>query len=60
MKLALGRLDIQAGTGRVRVAGRFWLPDGLHLWWGGRGVHLFWRRSRFERRVMFDHVERWR
>lgn len=36
-----GPLSIAFGGLRIKYCG-VWLPDGLHLWWGKRGVHLFW------------------
>lgn len=43
-RFAVGPFDAQWGglwhrVGCVRV------PDGLHLWWGDRYVHLFWKRG---------------
>lgn len=51
--MTLGRLDISAGGLHVK-RGPFWLPDGLHIWIGNRGVHLFWSYSKHMRRVVFD------
>ena len=53
MRFNIGRFDCEFGTAWVRV-GRVWLPEGLHLWWGDRGVHLYWRRSSYQRRIVFD------
>ncbi len=50
-------LHIEAG-GSHRKVGRFWVPDGLHVWLGSRGVHLFWARSPYVRRVTFDRLGR--
>ena len=33
-------LSIQIGGERRRL-GRFWVPDGLHIWWRSHGVHLW-------------------
>ena len=50
-------LHIEVGGMRVR-RGPFWLPDGLHLWYGDRGVHLYWHRGVGDpRRVIFDRLE---
>lgn len=56
MRLQIGKLDIEAGGLRHRRLG-MWLPDALHMWWGDRGVHMFWARSRHMPRVTFDRVE---
>jgi hypothetical protein len=41
MRLVVGKFDVEAGSMRHRV-GRVWVPDGLHVWYGNRGLHLFW------------------
>jgi hypothetical protein len=56
MRFKLGRFDFEAGTTRVK-RGPLSVPDGLHLWWGKRGVHLFWRKSKYAPRVMWDREE---
>jgi hypothetical protein len=48
-------LSVQTGHLRRRI-GRLWIPDGLHIWWKGRGVHLFWSSWP---PVEFDRDERW-
>lgn len=53
MRLKLGPLEIEAGGMYTRRLG-LWLPDGLHIWLGRRGVHLFWHHSPYQRRVVFD------
>jgi hypothetical protein len=35
-----------------------WIPDGLHTWFGRRGVHLFWHHSPHAARVSFDREDR--
>ena len=46
--------SISAGGMRRRV-GRFMVPDGLHVWIGSRGGHVYWGRSPLgDRRVTFD------
>ena len=54
--MRLGKLCIEAGRMHVK-RGPFWLPDGLHVWWGDRGVHLFWHYSPHMGRVTFDRAE---
>ena len=44
MNLEVGRLSVEAGGEYIRI-GRFWVPDGLHVWWGARGFHLWVLRS---------------
>jgi hypothetical protein len=51
-----GSLFISAGGLHCRIW-RFWIPDGLHLWWKSRGVHLFWSSWP---PVEFDRWEDWR
>lgn len=46
------KLSVQIGGQRHRV-GRLWLPDGLHIWVGNRGVHL-WLFGRPH--IMWDHL----
>ena len=45
-------LHVEAGGIAHRVRGR-WVRDGLHVWLGTRGWHVYWRRTpghpRFER-----------
>jgi hypothetical protein len=41
MGFTVGQLRVDAG-GLLRRVWRFWIPDGLHIWWGNRGVHVFW------------------
>lgn len=43
-RLLVGPLFLEAGSVRHRI-GHIWLPDGLHCWWGDRGVHLFWHSA---------------
>ena len=50
------RLHIEFG-GRCVKRGPFWIPDGLHIWIGSRGVHMFWSRSPYQRRITFDRLE---
>ncbi len=52
--MRLGKLDVSAGTNGVKRFG-VWLPDGLHIWFGSRGVHLFWSGSPYQHRVTFDY-----
>ena len=56
MHAKLGPLDLEAGTMKVRRLG-LWLPDGLHLWLGTRGVHLFWHSTPHVGRVTFERAE---
>lgn len=56
MRLKLGRLDVEAGGLWHRRFG-LWLPDGLHIWLGRRGVHLFWSRSPYMPRITFDRED---
>lgn len=52
--LKVGKLDVQIGGMGVKRFGLM-LPDGLHVWWGSRGVHLYWHRSEFQPgHVIFD------
>ena len=53
MRFKLGPLDIEAGGVRHKRVGVWW-PDGLHIWLGSRGVHLFWSPSRYISRISFD------
>lgn len=53
MTLKLGPLYIEAGSLRHKRFG-VWLPDGLHIWLGRRGVHLFWSASPHAARIEFD------
>lgn len=55
--MRLGPLAIEWGGLQYKV-GPFWLRDGLHLWWGDRGVHLYWHKHRTQRRIVFDRLER--
>lgn len=49
--------DVEAGGYRVK-RGPVWIPDGLHIWVGRRGVHLFWsRESSRLGHVIFDRIE---
>jgi hypothetical protein len=41
MRLVRGKLEVQAGTSYNKL-GPFHVPDGLHVWWGARDVHVFW------------------
>jgi hypothetical protein len=50
------RLHIELGGMSVRRFGLS-IPDGLHVWVGSRGVHLYWHKSRYQRRVTFDRLE---
>lgn len=37
------RLHVQGGGSGVKLRWLpFHLPDGLHVWWKSRGVHLYW------------------
>lgn len=51
--MTLGPLNIEFGGVRHRV-GPFWIRDGLHIWIGRRGVHLFWRSDPPLRHVEWD------
>jgi hypothetical protein len=53
MRFKIGRLDVECGGMRVKRFG-LWIPDGLHVWWGNRGVHLFWASSPYMPRVTFE------
>lgn len=55
--MKLGPLFIEAGKMRVKRLG-VWLPDGLHVWVGTRGVHVFWSGSPFrnQRRISFERL----
>lgn len=52
----IGPIQIEAGGIRHGV-GRFWVPDGLHIWVGLRGVHIYWSKSKWTRRVSFDRAD---
>lgn len=54
--LKLCRLRIEAASMRVKRFG-LWLPDGLHIWLGSHGVHLFWAYSPHKPRIEFDREE---
>jgi hypothetical protein len=56
VRLKLGPLDVEGGTMRRKRLG-LWLPDGLHIWLGSRGVHIFWAHSRYSRRIEFDRED---
>jgi hypothetical protein len=51
--MKVGPLSIDFGSLKVRRFG-FWIPDGLHIWIGHRGVHLWWHGSPYSGRVEFD------
>jgi len=55
MRVKVACFDIEVGSLNHRV-GRIWIPDGLHIWVGSRGVHLYWKHSVYERRVAFDRL----
>lgn len=50
----VGPLYIQAG-GMTTKLGPLRLWDGLHLWWGAHGLHLFWSPSPFQKRISRDY-----
>jgi hypothetical protein len=52
VNLRLGPLHVEAGGLLHRRFGR-WIPDGLHIWLGSYGVHVYWARSRWGRRIEF-------
>jgi hypothetical protein len=56
MHAKFGPIDLEAGTMKVRRLGLS-IPDGLHLWFGTRGVHLFWHGSSHAGRVTFERAE---
>lgn len=56
MRFKLGALDVEAG-GLWHKRRGVWIPDGLHVWLGNRGVHMFWARSRYMRRVTFERAD---
>lgn len=56
MRFRLGPLDVEAGGVAHKRLG-LWIPDGLHIWLGRRGVHMFWARSRYMPRVTFETAE---
>lgn len=58
-ELMLGPLYVQVGGGLSRWH-RLVLWDGLHLWWGGRGVHMFWERSPYMPRLTTGRLVHWR
>ena len=43
-------VHVEAGSIAYRVRGR-WVRDGLHFWWGTRGLHAYWRRTPGQRRL---------
>jgi hypothetical protein len=53
VRLRVGLLDVAVG-GLYHRFGPLLIPDGLHLWWGNSGVHVFWRHSP---RVIWDRDE---
>lgn len=55
--IKLGFLYVEAGSLYHLIRGR-WIPDGLHVWLGRYGVHLFWQRSPYARRITFDRRRR--
>lgn len=55
-ELHLGPLYVAAGGLWHKRFGR-WLPDGLDIWVGGRGMHLYWARGE-GRRISFERIER--
>ena len=57
MRLKLGPLDLEAGGLWHRRLG-LWIPDGLHIWLGRYGVHMFWSRSRYMRRITFERDQK--
>lgn len=55
-----GRLYIEAGGASYRLFGRWDVPDGLHLSFGNRGVHLFWSPTppgALIGHVTFDYID---
>lgn len=55
--IKFGSLSIEGASMFHLIRGR-WVPDGLHIWLGRYGVHLFWRRSPYARRITFDRRPR--
>jgi hypothetical protein len=55
-RVKLGPLDIEVGGLWHRRLG-LWLPDGLHIWLGRYGVHIFWAGSPYMRRITFEREE---
>lgn len=49
--LKIGPLDISAGGLYVK-RGRFLLPDGLHIWFRDRGLHMYWSHSDLSPRIV--------
>lgn len=56
MRFKLGALDVEAGGLRHKRLG-VWIPDGLHIWLGRYGVHLYWARSPHMPRISFETFE---
>lgn len=56
MNLKIGRLEVEAGGLYHKRLG-IWIPDGLHIWYGWRGVHLYWARSPHMPRISFDRID---
>jgi len=52
----LGPLQIEVGGMQVHRFGSL-IPDGLHIWAGRRGMHLFWHHSPHQGRVVFERDE---
>jgi hypothetical protein len=48
-------IDIQVGGMKVKK-GPFWIPDALHIWLNYRGVHLFWSKSEYGKRIEFSKI----
>lgn len=49
--MRIGPLDIAAGGYWVK-RGPFLLPDGLHIWFRNRGVHMYWSHSDYQPRIV--------
>jgi hypothetical protein len=49
-----GPLMITIG-GSARKVRRVWFWDGLHVWWGHRGFHAFWSKSKYQPRFSTDN-----
>jgi len=56
MRFCFGKLEIEAG-GMARRRFRLWIPDGLHIWLGDRGVHLYWAHSPYMPRFNLDSID---
>jgi hypothetical protein len=56
VRFKIGDLEVEAGGVRHRRLGVWW-PDGLHIWLGSCGVHIYWSRSPYMPRITFDRLE---